>query len=155
MSPKFFPKPINFRKWLEKNHSKKVELLVGFYKKNSGKQSISWPESVDQALCFGWINGIRKSLGEESYTIRFTPRREKSHWSAANLKRFAQLRKLGQIQEAGHRAFSKMNAKNSKRASFEQKNFALNKESEVKIKANKKAWTFFQKLAPSYKKSSI
>jgi len=155
MKPKFFSQPIHFRKWLEKNHESKKELLVGFYKKDSGKVSITWPESVDEALCFGWIDGIRKSLNEESYTIRFTPRKEKSHWSAVNIKRFSELKKSGLIHASGQHAFEKMEIKNSKKASFEQGTVALPKKFETKIKANKKAWTYFQKLAPSYKKSSI
>lgn len=155
MNPKFFPKPIDFRKWLEKNYNKKSELIVGFYKKDTGKPSITWPESVDQALCFGWIDGIRKSLGAESYTIRFTPRREKSHWSAVNLARYAELKKSGLVHKAGVEAYARMDSKNSRLASFEQKNIALPKEFESMIRANKKAWAFFQKLPPSVKKPSL
>lgn len=155
MEPKFFTKPNEFRKWLEKYHGKKNELLVGYYKKDTGRPSITWPESVDQALCFGWIDGIRKSLGAESYTIRFTPRKLKSHWSAVNLKRFAQLKKLGLIYPSGQQAFERMDSKNAKKASFEQGDIQLGKAEEAMIKANKKAWSFFQKLAPSYKKPSI
>lgn len=155
MKPKFFSKPVLFRKWLEKNHATKKELLVGFHKKDSGKLSITWPESVDEALCFGWIDGIRKSLDKESYTIRFTPRKEKSHWSAVNIKRFSELKKSGLIQASGQLAFERMETKNSKQASFEQGKVALPKKFEAKIKANKKAWTYFQELAPSYKKASI
>ena len=155
MKPKFFSKSIHFRKWLEKNHEIKKELLVGFYKKDSGKPSITWPESVDEALCFGWIDGIRKSLKEESYTIRFTPRKEKSHWSAVNIKRFSELKKDGLIQASGQLAFERMEVKNSKQASFEQGKVVLPKKFESKIKANKKAWAFFLQLAASYKKASI
>jgi len=155
MNPKFFSKSIHFRNWLEKNHSKKTELLVGFYKKDSGKQSITWPESVDEALCFGWIDGIRKSLNDKSYTIRFTPRKEKSHWSAVNLKRFAELKKSGLVQPSGLQAYKRMEPKNSKQASFEQEKITLDKKFETKIKTNKKAWAYFKKLAPSYKKASI
>ncbi|HCR54320.1 MAG TPA: bacteriocin-protection protein, partial [Cytophagales bacterium] len=106
MKPKFFAKASDFRKWLEKNHGKKTELLVGYYKKKSGKPSITWPESVDQALCYGWIDGIRRSLDEESYTIRFTPRKEKSHWSAVNLKKYKLLNEQGLVHAAGQKAFS-------------------------------------------------
>jgi len=87
MKTKFFKSPTDFRKWLEDNHDSAIELWVGFYKKNSGRQSIIWPESVDEALCFGWIDGIRKSVDEESYTIRFTPRRVGSIWSTVNINR--------------------------------------------------------------------
>ena len=154
-SPKFFPSPDQFRKWLEKNHEKENELLVGYYKKQSGKPSITWPESVDQALCFGWIDGIRRSIDDESYTIRFTPRKEKSHWSLVNIKRYKQLKKLNLIQPAGEAAFKKMDKKNTARASFEQKEVVLDKKYLDKIKANKKAWAFYQSFAASYKKASI
>jgi uncharacterized protein YdeI (YjbR/CyaY-like superfamily) len=87
MNPTFFATPAAFRKWLASNHAKAAELLVGYYKNGSGKPSMTWPESVDQALCFGWIDGVRKSIDEDSYTIRFTPRRPNSIWSAVNVKK--------------------------------------------------------------------
>lgn len=155
MKPKFFLKPEDLRKWLEENHLSKKELQVGYYKKGSGKESITWPESVDQALCFGWIDGIRHRIDEESYTIRFTPRKERSHWSGVNIKRFAELKKQGLVKKAGLAAYSKMDKENARKASFEQKEITLPREFEQKIKANKKAWAFFQKLAPSIKKPSI
>ena len=93
MKPHFFETPAHFRQWLEKNHERETELLVGFYKKDSGKQSITWPESVEQALCFGWIDGVRRSLGDDAYTIRFTPRKANSTWSAINIGLMEQLLK--------------------------------------------------------------
>ncbi len=155
MKPIFFVKPEDFRKWLEKNHQIKKELQVGYYKKASGKPSITWPESVDQALCFGWIDGIRHSLDEESYTIRFTPRQDRSHWSDVNIRRFKELMQQGLIEKAGHAAYSKMDIKNARKASFEQKEIKLPAAFESKIKAHKKAWTFFQKMVPSVRKPSI
>src|SRR5215212_5717919 len=101
MEPRFFPTPAKFRAWLERNHDKADELLVGFYKKDSGKPSITWPESVDQALCFGWIDGVRRRIDDVSYSIRFTPRRKGSIWSAINIARVAELTKLGLMQPAG------------------------------------------------------
>src|SRR4051812_6443623 len=101
MKPKFFKTPRAFRKWLDKNHAKKKELLVGFYKTGSGKPSINWPESVDQALCFGWIDGVRRSLGDESYTIRFTPRKPGSYWSAVNIRKIKELTRLGLMRPEG------------------------------------------------------
>ena len=95
MKPKFFPSPSAWHAWLDEHHEKQDELLVGFYKVGSGKASITWPEAVDGALCFGWIDGVRKSLGESSYVIRFTPRRAKSVWSAVNIKRVAELSASG------------------------------------------------------------
>ena len=148
MKPKFFPKPEDFRKWLEKNHSTKKELQVGYYKKGSGKPSITWPESVDQALCFGWIDGVRNSIDDASYTIRFTPRKERSHWSAVNLKRYKELKKAGLIKPAGEKAHSRMDVKNSKLASFEQKEVVLDRTLEAKIRKNKKAWAYYRSLSP-------
>lgn len=87
--PVFFPTPAKFNAWFKKNHAKKDELIVGFYKKDTGKPSITWPESVDEALCFGWIDGIRRRIDDEIYTIRFTPRRRNSNWSARNIERVA------------------------------------------------------------------
>ncbi|MEQ9592928.1 MAG: YdeI/OmpD-associated family protein [Cyclobacteriaceae bacterium] len=155
MKPKFFRRPANFRKWLEQNHDKKKELLVGYHKVASGKPSITWPESVDQALCFGWIDGVRRSIDDESYSVRFTPRQEKSHWSAVNLRRYATLNKSGLVQPAGKKAFAKMDKKNTKKASFEQDEVKLSKSFEARLKANKKAWAFFKSLPPSAKKPTI
>src|SRR5215831_1910377 len=103
--PKFFENPTAFRAWLEENHQTANELLVGFYKKGSGKASITWPESVDEALCFGWIDGVRKALDAESYSIRFTPRKSHSTWSAVNIKRVEELTRLGRMRPAGLQAF--------------------------------------------------
>jgi uncharacterized protein YdeI (YjbR/CyaY-like superfamily) len=109
--PTFFPTPDDFRAWLEAHHDKFPELVVGFYKKDSGKPSITWPESVDAALCFGWIDGVRRSIDETSYTIRFTPRRPTSTWSAVNIKRVGQLKKMSLMHQAGLKAFAARSAK--------------------------------------------
>ncbi|MEA2583160.1 MAG: hypothetical protein QOF33_1245, partial [Thermomicrobiales bacterium] len=101
MNPKFFPTPTELRAWLEDHHLDEAELWVGFYKKGSGRSSISWPEAVDQALCFGWIDGVRKSIDGESYANRFTPRRAGSTWSAVNIKRAQELSELGLMHPAG------------------------------------------------------
>src|SRR5215203_149275 len=101
----FFADPSEFRAWLEKHHEREQELFVGFRKKGSGRPSITWPESVDEALCFGWIDGIRKSVDAESYKMRFTPRRKGSIWSAVNVKRAGELIALGRMQPAGLREF--------------------------------------------------
>ena len=106
MKPQFFSTQSDFRTWLENNHQTETELLVGFYKVNSGKPSMSWSESVDQALCFGWIDGVRKSMDEESYTIRFTPRKKDSIWSAINIKKVEHLSGQGLMKEAGLKAFN-------------------------------------------------
>jgi uncharacterized protein YdeI (YjbR/CyaY-like superfamily) len=153
MKPLFFSKPFDFRKWLEKNHAKETELLVGFYKVSSGKPSITWPESVDEALCFGWIDGVRKSIDDESYTIRFTPRKPGSIWSAVNIKKVAELTKKGLMHPAGLAAFEKRKDYKSAVYSFEQKEISLG-EYEKKLKANKKAWSFWSTQAPSYRKAA-
>ena len=120
VTPLFFAKLSAFRKWLEKNHQKKNGLLVGFYKSSSGKKSITWPESVDEALCFGWIDGVRKSIDEESYSIRFTPRKPKSNWSAINIKKIALLNSKGLMHAAGIAAFECREEARSKIYSYEK-----------------------------------
>src|ERR1700741_426242 len=105
MKPKFFTNPEEFRKWLEKNHKKETELAVGFYKVGSGKPSMTWPESVDQALCFGWIDGVRKSIDKDSYQIRFTPRKPTSIWSAVNIRKMEELTEQGLVKPAGITSF--------------------------------------------------
>ena len=147
----FFPTQSHLREWFEKNHNKVEELWVGYYKKGTGKPSITWPESVDEALCFGWIDGIRKSIDEESYKIRFTPRRKRSIWSAVNTKRIKELIKLGLVKPSGIDVFNKRDEKKTNLYSFEQKKAKFPAEFEKKLKANKKAWNYFQKL-PSYAK---
>lgn len=152
----FFPTPSDFRKWLEENHKQETELWVGYYKKATEKPSITWPESVDQALCFGWIDGIRKRIDEEAYQVRFTPRKAQSHWSHVNIKRIQELKKEGLVMPAGLLAYKKRKPENTGRASFEQKTVKLSKEFERELKTNKKAWDFFNKeLAPSYRKQSV
>lgn len=155
MKPIFFANQSEFRKWLEKNHKDEKELLVGFYKVTSGKPSITWPESVDQALCFGWIDGVRKSIDKDSYTIRFTPRKTSSIWSAINIQKMEDLTKSGLMTEAGLKAFSFRTENKSKIYSHEKEPVPLDLEYEKKFKNNKIAWKFFEKQAPSYKKVMI
>ena len=155
MNPIFFPKQSDLRKWFEKNHKKEKELIAGFYKKDSGKPSITWPESVDQAICFGWIDGIRRSIDEISYSIRFTPRNPKSTWSTINIKKVKNLTKLGLMKHEGIEAFGKLNPKNSKIYSFEQRSVKFDKKYESIFKKNKTAWKYFSGQVPSYKKPVI
>jgi uncharacterized protein YdeI (YjbR/CyaY-like superfamily) len=154
MSVIFFSSATEFRKWLEKNHQTEKELFVGFHKKHTGKPTLTWPESVDQALSFGWIDGIRKSLGEESYMIRFTPRKPKSIWSAVNIRRVEELTKLGLMQPEGLEAFNRREESRSKIYSYEEKALPLSPAFEKELKANKNAWKFFQAQAPWYKKTA-
>jgi uncharacterized protein YdeI (YjbR/CyaY-like superfamily) len=155
MKPTFFPTPSDFRKWLSQHHEVEQELWVGYYKKATKVPSVTWPESVDEALCYGWIDGLRKSIDEKSYMIRFTPRKATSHWSNVNIKRVAELTKLKQMQPAGIAAFKKLKKENSGKASFEQKSVTLDKNYITQIQTSEKAWAFFDALAPSYKKATI
>jgi uncharacterized protein YdeI (YjbR/CyaY-like superfamily) len=153
--PTYFPTQATFRKWLQKNHEKAAELLVGFYKVGSGKQSMTWSESVDEALCFGWIDGIRKSIDEESYSIRFTPRKPKSIWSAINIKKIEELSKQGLMHSAGLAAFSRREENKSRIYSYEKEIATLSDDFLKIFKLNSKAWKYFQSLAPSYKNHAI
>jgi uncharacterized protein YdeI (YjbR/CyaY-like superfamily) len=155
MEPTFFKTPADFREWLQQNFDKQTELLVGFYKTGSGKPSITWPQSVDEALCFGWIDGVRKSIDNESYTIRFTPRKAKSIWSVVNINKIEELTKKGLMQPAGEAAYAKREESRSRIYSFENEAQILKPEYEKQFKANKKAWEFFQSQAPWYIKVSI
>ena len=151
--PTFFPTPADFRSWFETNRDKFRELLVGFYKKDSGKSSITWPESVQVALCFGWIDGVRKSLGETSYMIRFTPRKPTSTWSAINIRFVQELTKKGLMHPAGLEAFATRNAKKSAIYSYEQRKSAHFTRAQAKqFRANKPAWEFFRSQPPWYQR---
>lgn len=152
MNPIFFPTPNKFRKWLETHHESEKELLVGFYKKGSGKPSITWPESVDVALSFGWIDGVRRRIDDESYSIRFTPRRRGSIWSAVNIRRVAELEKLGLMTDAGRRAFAARDEKKSAIYAYENRPRDLAPEMEKRFQANKKAWKFWSGQAPWYRR---
>lgn len=155
MKPKFFSTQENFRKWIEENHQKESELLVGFYKVGTKKPSMTWSESVDQALCFGWIDGIRKSIDGESYQIRFTPRKSISIWSAVNIKKIEELTKKELMFPAGIATFEKRQEHKSKIYAFETDAMELPEEFLKKFKSNSIAWEYFENLAPSYKKTSI
>jgi uncharacterized protein YdeI (YjbR/CyaY-like superfamily) len=153
--PRYFATPADFRAWLAANHATARELLVGFHKVGSGKPSITWPQSVDQALCFGWIDGVRRSLGATAYTIRFTPRRPRSIWSTINTKRFAALEAEGQAAAAGRAAFAARDAKRSGVYSFEQaKPPALAPAQLEALRANAKAWAFFTSRPPWYQRAA-
>ncbi|MCD9025495.1 YdeI/OmpD-associated family protein [Cohnella silvisoli] len=155
--PIFFATPAEWRTWLSDNYDRLSHLLVGFYKKSSGKPSITWPESVDEALCYGWIDGVRKSLDEESYTIRFTPRKADSIWSAVNIRRVAELTEQGFMKPSGLTAFDKRKEDKSVIYSHEQKDksIELGSSYEQQFKANDKAWNYFESQAPGYRKTAI
>ena len=152
--PIFFAKQSDFRQWLKKNHKTQTELLVGFYKVGSGKPSMTWSQSVDEALCFGWIDGVRKSIDKDSYTIRFTQRKPTSIWSAINIKKIEELTRQGLMLPAGLASFEKRTENKSKIYSYEKEEEELSPNFKKHFKANKKAWDYFQSLAPSYRKVS-
>jgi len=153
MNPTFFKTQADFRQWLTNNHNKEKELLVGFYKTSSSKESMTWPQSVDEALCFGWIDGVRRSVDAESYTIRFTPRKPNSIWSAINIDKMENLIALKLVKPEGLAAFEKRTENKSRIYSHEQKEVAkLSPDMEAEFKANTIAWDFFTTQAPSYQK---
>jgi uncharacterized protein YdeI (YjbR/CyaY-like superfamily) len=152
MKPIFFATPADFRAWLERNHASEKELLVGYYRKASGKPSITWPESVDEALCFGWIDGIRRRIDDESYSIRFTPRKPTSHWSSVNIARVAELRKEGRMRPAGLAAFERRSESRSGIYSYEQRQAArFDADQEREFRSNEAAWSFFQAQPRGYR----
>lgn len=153
MKPTFFETPAAFRAWLAKNHASTKELLVGFYKKGSKRPSITWPESVDEALCYGWIDGVRKSIDDESYTIRFTPRKTGSIWSTVNVNRVQAL--ADRMRPAGLKAFEARKEAKSGIYSHEQGEVELPGPYLKLLKANKQAHAFFEKQAGSYQKAAI
>jgi len=156
VKPKFFATPALFRAWLAKHHLTAAELLVGFHKKDSGKASMTWPESVDEVLCHGWIDGVRRSLDETSYTIRFTPRRPRSIWSSINIARMKILLEQGLVTPAGRAAFERRSDDKSSIYAYEQRKAAtLTPAEEKQFRANRKAWAFFSAQAPSYQRVMI
>ena len=152
MKLQFFPTQEDFRKWLEENHDQETEIIVGFYNVKSGKGGMNWSEAVDQALCFGWIDGIRRKVDEESYSNRFTPRRAGSNWSAVNIEKVRVLTEKGLMKPAGIAAFAKRKESKSAVYAYETGAKQFSEEFEKRFKKNKKAWDFFQKQANWYKK---
>jgi uncharacterized protein YdeI (YjbR/CyaY-like superfamily) len=149
--PTYFQTEAAFRRWLSANHETAPELLVGFWKKATGKPSIDWPQARDQALCFGWIDGVRKSLGDEAYTIRFTPRRNGSIWSKVNVDRFNALKAAGQMTSAGERAYEENRHKSGLYA-YERELAALGPEEEADFRKDAVAWADWERRPPGYRK---
>jgi uncharacterized protein YdeI (YjbR/CyaY-like superfamily) len=154
MTPTFFPTAAGFRRWLEVNHQTAPELLVGFWKKDSGKPSIDWPQARDQALCFGWIDGVRKSLGDDAYTIRFTPRRKGSIWSKVNVERFNALKAEGLVTPAGKWAYEE-NKHKSGVYSYERPLTSLTLNEEALFRKNKAAWADWESRPAGYRKTVL
>jgi uncharacterized protein YdeI (YjbR/CyaY-like superfamily) len=152
MQPTYFRSSAEFHRWLEKNHGAAGELWVGFHKKSSGHPSITYSEALDEALCFGWIDGVRKSVDEGRYMIRFTPRKPKSKWSAVNIKRAGELKALGRMEPAGLAAFE---GREQAKAgySYEERPRELDSVCEERFRAHPKAWEFFQAQPPGYRRT--
>ena len=155
MKPLFFSNAAAFRVWLAQNHQKKKEHLVGFHKVKSEKQCMTWSESVDEALCYGWIDGVRKSLDDQRYTIRFTPRKPNSIWSLVNVKKMEALTKKGLMQPAGQAIFAARHESRSGVYIHENSPLKLDAKLARKLKSHKGAWDYFQSTAPSYRKVAI
>jgi uncharacterized protein YdeI (YjbR/CyaY-like superfamily) len=155
MRPRFFATPAAWRAWLEEHHASADELWVGFYKRSTGRPSITWPESVDHALCFGWIDGVRKRLDDDRYAIRFTPRRKGSVWSSVNLARVEELTRLGQMRPGGLAAHAARRPDKSGIYAYEQRQGAeLTPAMAKRFKADRKAWAFFQRQPAWYRRTA-
>ena len=150
----FFARPEDFRAWLEDHHDRARELWVGFHRKGSGRASITWPEAVDEALCFGWIDGVRKRLDETSYTNRFTPRKPGSTWSAVNLRRVEDLAAAGRMRPAGLAALAARPADRTGTYSYERESARLDAASERRFRGEPQAWGFFQAQPPGYRRTA-
>ncbi len=155
MNIKFFKSASAYRRWLEANHARVIELWVGFFKKNSGKSGITYAEAVDEALCFGWIDGLKKRVDELSYTHRFTPRKPRSNWSRLNIQHVARLKKAGRVTPAGLQAFEARDPKKSGVYSFEDAGRNLTAADEKRFRTDQAAWNFFQQQPPGYRRTVI
>ncbi|HEX2089382.1 MAG TPA: YdeI/OmpD-associated family protein [Actinomycetota bacterium] len=154
MKPRFFRSSNEMRLWLEKNHGTSSELWVGFYKKGSGKTGLTYSEAVDEALCFGWIDGLTRSIDESRWMIRFSPRKAKSNWSAVNIKRFAELRSQGRVAPSGLEAFERR-SRQERKYSYESPPKQLDPGYERRFKADQRAWAFWEAAPPSYRKAAM
>ena len=152
MRPTFFRSRAEFRKWLEMHHASEPELWVSFYRKGSGQPGITYSEGVDEALCFGWIDGVKKRVDESSYTHRFTPRKPGSVWSVVNTKRAKALVALGLMAPPGLQAFERRDRKKTKQYSYEREHPVFDPAIERAFKAHARAWTFFRSQPPGYQR---
>lgn len=156
LEPIYFESPAAFRRWLAANHDTAIEVLVGFHKSHTGRPTLTWPESVDEALCVGWIDGVRRRVDEERYTIRFTPRRPGSVWSLINIRKVEALIREGRMTAAGLRVFEARRPHRSGIYSFEARHDAALDAAETRrFKADKAAWAFFQAQPPGYRKVAL
>jgi uncharacterized protein YdeI (YjbR/CyaY-like superfamily) len=153
VAARFFRSVADFRRWLAARHARESELLVGFHKKDSGRGGLTYPQALDEALCFGWIDGLRRSLGKDGYTIRFTPRKRGSIWSQVNLRHMERLLAAGRVKPPGRAAYEGRDEARTRRYSFEQDAFDFGPAEAKRFRANRKGWAFFQALRPSYRKA--
>jgi uncharacterized protein YdeI (YjbR/CyaY-like superfamily) len=153
MKPTFFAAAADFRAWLEEHHASVRELLLGFYKTGSGRGGITYQQALDEALCFGWIDGVRKRRDESSYTIRFSPRQRRSIWSAVNVRRVGELAAAGRMHPAGTKAFDSRDPARTQIYSYERAAARFDPASERRFRANRVAWRFFESQAPSYRRA--
>jgi uncharacterized protein YdeI (YjbR/CyaY-like superfamily) len=155
VEPIFFETPADLRAWLEEHHQTESELFVGAYRKATGKASLTWPQIVDEALCFGWIDGIRRGIDDEAWSIRLTPRKPKSNWSSVNIARVAELEKEGRMRPAGRAAFERRSEERSGIYSYEQRKEAkLEPEQQRAFEAHPDAWAFFNSQPPGYRRTA-
>ena len=152
MTPRYFTSAAGFRRWLESHHAGVSELWVGFYRKASAKGGLTYPEAVDEALCFGWIDGVKKRVDEASYVHRFTPRKRDSYWSAVNTKRFTHLLESGVVAPPGVEAFERRDRTKTEKYSFERERPAFDAVAERAFKAHADAWTFFRAQPAGYQR---
>ena len=155
MHPAFFASPALLRRWFERHHADRTELLIGFYKKGSGRPSVTYSDALDEALCVGWIDGVRRSLDSESYTIRFTQRKTVSYWSAVNRRRAAALEAQGRMRPAGRAALERRGLTAARKYSFENKPTRLAPSFEKRFRANARAWAFFGAQPPGYRRTAM
>ncbi|KAK7044654.1 bacteriocin-protection protein [Favolaschia claudopus] len=153
-SPIYFESPADLASWFKKNHAKQTELWVGYYKKHTGRQNLTWPLAVDEALCVGWIDGVKKSVDADRTMQRFTPRTAKSHWSKVNVAKYQQLDTVGRIQEAGRAAFARRTEANTAQMSFEREAIPLSDAFAAKLKENPVAAEWHAKQPPGYRRSA-
>lgn len=154
MTPRFFKTREHFRRWLERNHASATEVFIGLYRKASGRRGLSYLEALEEALCFGWIDGVRKRLDDESFVQRFSPRKPKSYWSVVNRARATALEAAGRMHPAGLAAFARRDGSGG-RYSFERQAAALDPAAEKRFRANRAAWAFFEGQAPWYRRVAI
>jgi uncharacterized protein YdeI (YjbR/CyaY-like superfamily) len=155
MEPVTFASREAFRRWLEQHHATSKELVVRCYKMAAKAKGLTYPEALDEALCFGWIDGVRRAVDAESFSNRFTPRRPRSKWSRVNIRRVGELEAAGRMHEAGRTAFAQRDGNRSTRYSFEEKPARLGRKAEKAFRTNEAAWSFFRAQPPWYQRTSV